>query len=437
MGFKESETVELKSIVTDDIRKELIAFANSQGGTVFIGVTDDGIVCGVQDVDGAALQISNMIRDTIKPDLSMFVHYETISSNDLNVLSVQVQPGTNRPYYLAKKGLRPEGVYVRQGHSSVPASDEAIRKMIKETDGDIFENMRSVKQNLTFEAVGEEFKSRNMPFSPVQMKTLGIIGSDDLYTNLGLILSDQCLHTVKAAVFDSVEQDTFRNRKEFSGSVFSQMNEVYNFIDFYNENKAYYDKLLRIDKRNYPEIAVREALLNCFVHRDYALSASSIISIYSDRIEFTSIGGLVPEITVKDIMMGISYCRNQKLANIFYRLELIEAYGTGIGKILKAYKDSPVKPKIETSPNVFKLILPNQNFVSKNEQLSRNQKFVDDDPQQQVISYLQKNGSVNRKEIEKLLGISQISSGRLLSRMVASGQLKRYGSARSTRYRLS
>ena len=132
MGFQESETVELKTIVVDDIKKEIIAFANCEGGKLYIGVRDDGTVIGVNDPDGTALQVSNMVVDAVKPDLTMFLHYETLNIDGKQIVSIDIQQGTERPYYIAKKGLRPEGVYVRQGYSSVPASNTAIRRMIKD-----------------------------------------------------------------------------------------------------------------------------------------------------------------------------------------------------------------------------------------------------------------------------------------------------------------
>ena len=326
MTFQESETVELKAIVVDDIKKEIIAFANCGGGKLYIGIQDDGNVIGIDQPDEACLQISNMLRDAIKPDLTMFLHYETLNIDGKSVVAVYVQRGTERPYYLAKKGLRPEGVYVRQGYSSVPATTTAIRRMIKETDGDHFEEIRSLEQDLTFESARKEFSDRNIPFETAQMKTLGIINQDDIYTNLGLLLSDQCMHTIKAAVFEGTDQNVFKDRKEFSGSLFRQMHEAYDYIDFHNQTYSTFHKLLRVDTRDYPEVAIREALLNSLVHREYGTSASTLISIYTDRIEFTSIGGLVTDISLADIMMGVSVCRNARLANVFYRLELIEAY---------------------------------------------------------------------------------------------------------------
>ena len=286
MVFRESETVELKEIVEDDIKKEIIAFANCNGGKLYIGVQDDGTVIGLDDPDGTALQISNMIRDAVKPDLTMFLHYETIETYGKAIIAVDIQRGTDRPYYIARKGMRPEGVYVRQGYSSVPATDSAIRHMIKETDGDHFEEMRSLNQELTFDSLTKEFQMRNVDFGAQQMRTLKLLDPDGLYSNLALLLSDQCIHTIKIAVFQGVDQTVFHDRREFTGSLLQQMNEAYDFIDFRNQIHATIEKLHRIDVRDYPEIAIREAFLNVLVHRDYYFHDSALISIYEDRIEF-------------------------------------------------------------------------------------------------------------------------------------------------------
>ena len=440
MRFQETETVELKSIVLDDIKKEIIAFANCDGGTVYVGVADDGTVLGVESADECALQISNMVRDAVKPDITMFIHYETLAYGGKSVVAVNVQRGTNRPYYLAKKGLRPEGVYVRQGYSSVPATDTAIRQMIKETDGDSFENMRSINQVLTFETTKEEFKKRNIAFGRPQMQTLKLISSDGLYTNLGLLLSEQCPHTIKAAVFEGSNQNIFKDRREFSGSLMRQLNEVYDYIDFHNQTHATFQKLLRIDTRDYPEVAVREALLNSLVHRDYSFRASTLVSIYDDRIEFVSIGGLLPGLALDDLMMGVSVCRNPDLANVFYRLQLIEAYGTGMKKIMGAYADAAVQPKITATNNAFKIILPNVNAMPKAiEAPNRIEKAaapVSDSSKEKVLQFLAEHQAITRKETQVLLDVSQSTAGRVLKAMVDNGQIKQIEGSRTTSYEL-
>ncbi|WP_304264660.1 RNA-binding domain-containing protein [Phascolarctobacterium succinatutens] len=440
MRFRETEIVELKSIVMDDIKKEIIAFANCDGGTVYVGVADDGKVLGVENADECALQISNMVRDAVKPDVTMFIHYETLECDGKAVVAVNIQRGTNRPYYLAKKGLRPEGVYVRQGYSSVPATDTAIRQMIKETDGDSFENMRSINQALTFEATKKEFEKRNVVFGQPQMQTLKIVSADGIYTNLGLLLSEQCLHTIKAAVFEGINQNVFKDRREFSGSLMQQLNDVYDYIDFHNQTHATFRKLLRIDTRDYPEVAVREALLNTLVHRDYSFRASTLISIYDDRIEFVSIGGLLPGLELDDLMMGVSVCRNPHLANVFYRLQLIEAYGTGMKKIMGAYANALVQPKIKTTNNAFKIILPNVNFTPKAAEVHKDfEKAADlalDSNEEKVLQFLREHRMITRKETQTLLEVSQSTAGRILKAMVDSGRIKQIGGSRTTRYEL-
>ena len=447
MLFRESETVELKEVVVDDIKKEIIAFANCDGGKLYIGVRDDGTVIGLDNADSVSLQISNMVRDAIKPDITMFLHYETIVENGKNIVAVDIQRGTDRPYYLAKKGMRPEGVYVRQGYSSVPATDTAIRRMIKETDGDRFEAMRCLNQDLTFEATKKEFELRKTDFEPQQMRTLKLIDQDGLYSNLALLLSDQCVHTIKVAVFQGTDQTIFKDRREFTGSLMQQMNEVYDFIDFRNQTRATIEKLYRIDVRDYPEVAVREALLNLLVHRDYSFSASAFISIYEDRIEFVSIGGLMPGIDLEDVMVGISVCRNQDLANVFYRLHLIEAYGTGMGKIMKAYESMQVKPVIETTKNAFKIILPNINAKYEIENAAvktksgtpvtvHTEKELSDE-EGKILEYARKHGAITRNDVIGLLEVSASTAARVIRKMVKTNLLEQKGKARNTHYTIA
>ena len=414
MTFQESETLELKEIVVEDIKKEIIAFANSAGGTLYVGVADDGNIVGVENPDTVIQQISNMVRDSIKPDITMFIRYAAKNVEGKQIVAVEIQRGTERPYYLAKKGLRPEGVYVWQGTSSVPATNTAIRRMIKDTDGDSFEAMRSLEQNLTFQAAEKEFALRDLAFGVSQMKTLGILNTDGIYTNLGLLLSEQCAHTVKAAVFEGTNQSIFRDRQEFTGSLLQQMNEVYEYIDRRNQVHSTFDKLRRIDTRDYPEVAIREALLNSLVHRDYSFSASTLISVYDDHIEFTSIGGLPAGVSLDDIMLGLSVCRNPKLANVFYRLELIEAYGTGMKKIMGVYENSNKKPVIETTDNAFKIILPNLNEDVGSLPVAD----AGSEAERQVLEFIQKNGSISRKETETAVNLKQTAAGRLLSKMI-------------------
>lgn len=211
-----------------------------------------------------------------------------------------------RGYYIASKGLKPTGVFIRLGNTTIPANENAIRQMIVQTDGTSYENIRSFNQDLEFSYVKSFFEKQNVKFVNSNMRTLGIINNDGLFTNLGLLVSDECQHIIKVAVFENETKNEFIDRKEFGGSVLKQLTDAYDYIKLNNKKHSTYEGLNRIDTTQYDDLVLREALLNSIIHRDYSFSGSIIINIHTDRIEFVSIGGLVPGISVDDIMVGIS-----------------------------------------------------------------------------------------------------------------------------------
>lgn len=146
------------------------------------------------------------------------------------------------------------------------------------------------------------------------------------------------------------EKRVFKDRKEFRGSLLKQITEAFEYIDLLNKTRVTFEGLVRRDERDYPVEAIREALLNAVVHRKYSFGASTLINIYEDRMEFISLGGIVSGLSLEAVMLGISQSRNEKLANVFYRLE---TYGTGIQKILLNYEKYKMKPIFKTEIGVF------------------------------------------------------------------------------------
>ncbi len=319
------------------------------------------------------------------------------------------------------KGLKPSGVYVQNGTSADPA-----------TEGDCFETRRSLEQNLTFTAAAGQFSRRNIPFDMAKMQTLGLLSPDGIWSNVAMLLSDQCTSTIKAAVFDGADKSNFQDRREFGGSLFRQMEETYAYLDLLNQTKATIKGLYRTDVRDYPEEALREALMNSLVHREYSISASTLISVYEDRIEFVSAGGLPEGIELEDILLGLSVCRNAKLAAIFYRLKLIEAYGTGLPKIMKSYEGSGLQPMINVTANAFKITLPNCNAQKEasTSVFSGSQSGED-----KILAFIAQNGHIARRDAETLLGVSQATSSRILGRMVDQGLLYKDGRGYRTQYK--
>jgi len=406
----ENQNIEFKQAYVPDIRKEVMGFANAEGGTVYIGVRKDGAVVGVDDPDGVMLQVVNSLKDSLSPDVMPFVKVSTVEMEGKQVVEIDVTTGTNRPYYLREKGLKPSGVYVRKGSSTQPMTEEGIREMLLQNSGRSYESGRSMNQNLTFQTFLEEMRKRSIEIGTAQMKTLKLIGED---------------------------KELFRDRKEFTGSILKQLEDAYQFVDLFNKTKATFSGLNRTDCKDYPDVAVREALLNSMVHRDYSFSGSNLINLYEDRIEFVSLGGLVPGLELKSIFLGVSQSRNPNLAAVFYRMRLIESYGTGIGKIERAYKSCPMQPEFETAKGVFRVTLPNRNEVQETggkAQPGEGRSTSLNDQRQRLVQYAKENGSITRKQAETLLGAGTTKAYRLLKELCDAGELIQKGNGKQSCY---
>lgn len=427
----ENENTEYKSTIIEGIYKTVIAFANTSGGVIYVGYDDDGNALGLDDVDNIYTQITNAIRDGISPDITMFTKY-TLQKN--KTIMIEVSEGTAKPYYLKSKGIKPSGVYVRQGASSVQASGEQIRMMIKLSDGDVFEDMRSVEQNLTFEQARAVFARQKVNFSAKKFPALGILNiSDNNYTNLALMISDQCEHTIKIAVFADKANTVFKAHKEFGGSVLKQVDDAFEYLMLCDQNRSEFAGIARIDHWDYPPEAIREALLNAVVHREYALSGSIIINVNDTCMEFVSLGGLVPGLSADDIRSGISQPRNRRMAEIFHRLNYIESYGTGIRRIFSLYEDHAEKPEIEITTGTFKMILPNMNqekaAVSYDVHTLKKQ-------WQTVIDYLSEHGEMAAAELQTLLNIKRTRAYTLAKQMEEAGLIAASGRGENKKYQL-
>ena len=426
MNF-ETENTEFKSQFTEEIYKEVIAFVNTEGGTIYVGISNDGEILGLNNVDDEYTRITNGIRDAIMPDVTMSVHY-TIQDN--NVVIIDVNEGSNKPYYLKRKGLKPSGVYVRQGTSSVQASPEQIRQMIKDSDGDTYESIRSLNQNLTFDAAASAFRKYGVDFGEEKFRALGIT-KNGIYTNLALLLSDQCTHTTKIAVFNDETCTEFRDSKEFGGSVLKQFEDAASYLALCNKTTSTIKGLVRTDKMDYPPEAIREALLNALIHREYSFSGSIIINVNESKMEFISLGGLLPGLSTEEIKLGISQPRNKMLAEVFHRLRLIESYGTGIRRIYKLYEGCPCQPTIETAANAFKISLPNMN-----EKPQETIKRPLSAQMERALSFIAEKDGASLKDIEEFLDIKQSRVYALTKDMLAMNLITYSGRGQSKKFYL-
>ena len=361
----ETTKIEFKREYNDKVNKVLLSFLNTEGGKLYIGIENDGAVYGVDDVDGLMLKTINSLRDSVSPDPSGYISIVPAKRNGETIIEVTVERGAMRPYCFKAYGLVPQGVYVRMGSESVSASREHIRQLIRENDSEKFVESLSLEQNLTFDYAAKVFEDKKVQFGDTQRQTLGLVRADGRYSNLALLLSDQCPYSIKAAIFQGTTKAQFKDRKEFTGSAFKQIDEVLAYLNVYNKVASTFEGVYRVDHPDYPEVVLREALINAVIHRDYYIEGAILVSMFDNRLEIMSLGGILPGVTKEIMLAGVSVPRNEKLAAIFHRLKLIEAYGTGIPRIFGAYASNGVKPDIPITNNAFLISLPKLNFTAK------------------------------------------------------------------------
>jgi ATP-dependent DNA helicase RecG len=413
----ENHNIEFKREYNDKVNKTMLGFLNTDGGTLYLGMEDDGSVYGLDgDVDEWFRKIVNSFRDSVTPDPTAYFNVEPKRKEGKWFLEITVERGTAIPYCFAKYGLVPEGVWIRIGSNTIMATREHIRQMIKDNGMGQFISELSIEQGLTFAYADRIFAEKDVAFGEQQKRTLGLVRSDGRFSNLALILSDQCPYTTKAAIFEGTNKEKFKDRKEFSGSLFKQIDEVLAYLHVFNRVRGTFEGAYRIDHPDYPDITLREAYVNALIHRDYYLGGSVLVSMFDDRLEFMSLGGIMPGVTYDLMRAGVSVPRNEKLAQVFYRLKIIEAFGTGIPRIFSAYEQSPVKPEIPVVDGGFLIRLPNKNYGLQKTKKNTNRR------EQKVLETF-RDTKFAKEDAAERLGISVSGAYKLLARMSEKGLL--------------
>ena len=421
--LKESNILEFKREINDSIIKEVIAFANTSGGTILVGYEDDGTPYGLTNAKEDLEKLSNKLHDSIEPNIDFLINMRIDTIDKKDIIIIEVLQGTNKPYYLKSKGMVPEGVYIRFGNTSRPSTSEIIRQMIIESTGITFEKNVSINQDLTFNYAERLFKEKGLSFGQIEMKNLGLVTDKGLYTNLGLLLSDECPYTIKMAIYPDNTKKEFLDTKETSiSSVLEQLEEAFRYIKLNNKVKAKIVGINRIEVPEYNEEVIRECLLTTIGHRNYEIPGSTLIHIFKDSIEFLSLGGLVSGLTIDDIKIGSSSSRNPKLISILHRLGYVEAYGSGIPRIMETYKLSKEKPEIIVAPNSFLIKIPKLDL---------------DIDTLTIKNLLVTNNTITREDIERTLGIQKTSALKILNKMVEDGVLLKEDKGKSTTYKLN
>lgn len=416
-----SVRVEFQEGWSQTAQKTLLAFANTIGGDLYFGITDDGITKGLSKkaVNAISRTVQEFCRSEVEPVLIDMVSTKVISAGNCTyVLRVSVEPGEDRPYAL--KGKRyTGGAYVRDGSMSVTATEEEIR----DSSPQPWESRLSRQTDLRFGETADIFKKYNVSFSSAHFLRLGLVDDADRFTQLGELLSDQ--NRTKLVVGTFSQDSASLSVREYSGSLLRQIDQAFDMFAAINPELIHKTGKLA-NKRHFawPPKALREALVNCAVHRDYSQSEPNKVSIFPNQFEFLSYGSIPGRLSVDDIVLeGVSKCRNERLADIFRCLGWMENYGSGFPMIWREYANLGAEPKLEATRRVFRIVLPK----------------IQDEPRgtttERCRALFETRDTLSMTEIMNLLNVSRTSANTAVNALMKAGQIEKIGIGRMTKYR--
>ncbi len=424
MGAKEKYNREFKVEVSRSFLKTVSAYANYNDGEIIFGIDDNGDLAGIDCAKDESLRIENMINDSIVPVPNFDIDVKEIDGRTIIVL--EIKKGKDTPYYYQGKA------YKRSDTSTVEADRFELRRLALEGINMDYEERKASSQNLNFTILEAKLKAKagikkiNLDI----LKTLNLYNKDGYYNIAGELLAD-------------------RNDLAFSGIDLVRFGNNINSRILYRENishkslLAQFDRAIEIFEQYYqyeeiagynrvkieliPKEAFRESLANAIVHRVWDTNSSIQIAMYEDRIEINSPGGLPKGISEEEYLYGnISVLRNPIIAGVFYRLDIIEKFGTGIARINEEYTHSISKPGFAVSENNIRIVLP----VTQADKLDLSQDEL------LVYSLFKEETELSRGEIDIKSGFDKSKTLRILSSLMDKNIIQKLGSGAGVTYKL-
>ncbi|QUY65616.1 AAA family ATPase [Helcococcus kunzii] len=414
--MRETYNLEFKEKISNTFLKTVTAYANYDGGRIIFGISDTGEVIGLENTTESSLVIENKINDSIFPKID----YSIKINEEEKTIELMVYPGTQIPYFYNSK------TYKRNDSSTIEVDSHELKRLILDGKNITFDSLTSSVKNLNFTYLEQKLKDTigiNNIDTDV-LKTLELMNKDEKFTNAGTLLADKNKFNIIDIVRFGEDQDTILNRIRIKGI---SVLEAYDIaIEKYREyyqyeviNGAYREK-----KELIPEKAFRETIANALVHRDWMRQPYIQISMNKDKIVVTSPGGLPNELSEKEFLDSqISIMRNPVIGNVFFRLDIIESFGTGIRRIKNSYISSKKKPLFTIYDNLVEIRLP---IISGLEELTEDQNLI--------YNSLE-NKEMASSALTEITGFGKNKVLELLETLIHLGYVEKIGSGRGTKYK--
>jgi predicted HTH transcriptional regulator len=428
--MKETNRIEFKRELTDDLEKEVVAFFNyREGGKIYIGLDDDGKPVGVVDFDAVQLTVKNRLRDNILPScLGLFdVIHEERDGKD--IININIASGPDKPYYLKKRGMSEKGCFIRVGSAAEPMTVRQIEDLFAKRTRQSLSKIKSNRQDLTFEQLKIYYNEKDLTLTERFKQNLELLTEEEKLNYVAYLMADENGTSIKVAKYAGTDRVDLIESNEYGYcSLIKATKSVIDKLDLENKTISKITSKERIDTRLWSPVALREAIINAIIHNDYTREIPPKFEIFSDRLEITSYGGLFEGMTQADFFDGLSLPRNKELMRIYKDLGMVEQLGSGVPRILQAYS----KECFKFSDNYLRMIFPRKAVEShqKSDQEGLVERLVEGlvENQKRIVRLIANNPNVSKKEMSDVIGISTTAIDKNLTTLKKKKIIKRVGS---------
>ena len=359
----ETNRIEYKQELTDDLEKEAIAFLNyHEGGVIYIGIDKTGKTVGVSDIDSDMLKIKDRLKNNIMPSCMGLFDVSVEGVDSKNVIKITLASGTEKPYYIKKLGMSERGTFIRVGTAAEPMPIKMIESLFAKRTRNSIGKIKSPNQNLTFEQLKIYYEGSGKTLNQQFTSNLELITEEDEYNYVAYLLADINGISLKVAKYNGFDRiDLIENNEYGYCSLIKATKQVLDKIDVENKTLAKITPKERKETKLWNPVALREAVINAIVHNDYTSEVPPKFEFFDDRIEITSFGSLPQGMTEKEFFEGYSVPRNKELMRVFRDLDLVEHLGSGVPRILNSYG----KECFKFTENFLRMIFPASEQVTE------------------------------------------------------------------------
>ena len=422
----ESNRVEFKRELNDSLEKEVVGFLNySEGGEIYIGIADDGTVIGIENADDLQKRIVDRIKNNIFPSTMGLFDVITTDIDGQDIIKIIISSGPDKPYYIKKYGMSPNGCLLRVGTTVQQMTMEMIDSLYSRRIRNSLGKLVSPRQDLTFKQLKIYYEENGYDLNDKFLSNLELYTEDSKLNYAAYLLADENGISMKVAKYSGTDKVDLIENAEFGYcSLIKATENILSRLDIENITKTEITSSLRKEKRLVDSTALKEAVVNAIIHNDYSNGIPPVFEIFSDRFVITSSGGLPQELNQEEFFEGISAPRNKELMRVFKDVKLVEQLGSGIQRILKSYDKSIFR----FSTNFLKVSFPIDNVGDNVGENVGEKPLKLNNTQKRIIELIQINGDITQIEIGEQLNITTRTVGRNMKKLQDSNIITRVGS---------